>query len=167
MAYGDYSDEHIKTILGSVQTIAMVGASANPNRPSSFAMKYLRNKGYKVVPVNPGQAGKEILGEKCYGSLEEIPHKFDMVDVFRSSEAAGPITDDAIRLKDEKGISVVWMQLTIINEEAAARAEAAGLTVIMDRCPKIEYGRLNQELGWGGFNSGVISAKRPKARIVS
>jgi len=167
MAYGDYSDEHIKSVLGEVQTIAMVGASNNPNRPSSFAMKYLRNKGYKVIPINPGQAGKEILGELCYGSLEEIPGQFDMVDIFRSSEAVGQITDEAIRLKDEKGIQVIWMQLTVVNEEAAVRAEAAGMTVIMDRCPKIEYGRLNQELGWGGFNSGVISARRPKARIVS
>ena len=167
MAYGNYSDEHIKSILGSVQSIAMVGASANPNRPSSFAMKYLRNKGYRVIPVNPGQAGREILGEKCYANLAEIPGKFDMVDIFRSAEAAGHITDEAIALKEEKDISVIWMQLTIVNEEAASKAEAAGLTVIMDRCPKIEYGRLNQELGWGGFNSGVISARRPKARIVS
>jgi predicted CoA-binding protein len=167
VAYGNYSDDHIKSILGSVGTIAMVGASANPNRPSSFSMKYLRNKGYKVIPINPGMAGGEILGEPCFGSLAEIPSNFDMVDIFRGAEAAGIITDEAISIKDEKSISVIWMQLTVINEEAAARAEAAGMTVIMDRCPKIEYGRVNQELGWGGFDSGVISAKRPKTRMTT
>ena len=155
-----YSNAEILRILGSVKTIAMVGASAKWQRPSYFAMKYLQDKGYRVLPVNPGLAEQEILGETVYASLAEVPGPFEMVDVFRNSEAAGAITDEAIALKDEKGIEVVWMQLGVVNPEAAERARAAGLTVIMDRCPKIEFGRLNAELGWGGFDSKVISSKR-------
>ncbi|MCP5373015.1 MAG: CoA-binding protein [Hyphomicrobiales bacterium] len=142
----------------------MVGLSPKWVRPSNFAAKYLQGKGYRVIPVNPGVAGKEILGETVYASLKEIPGRFEMVDIFRSSEAAGPITDAAIALKEEKGIQVIWMQLGVRNDDAAARAEAAGLTVVMDRCPKIEYGRLFGELGWGGVNSGIISSKRPGPR---
>ena len=157
-----YGDAEISDILRRVRTIAMVGASPNWVRPSNFAMKYLQNKGYRVIPVNPGQAGKEILGEACYGSLADIPGTIDMVDIFRSSDAAGAITDEAIRLAADKKIKVVWMQLGVRNDAAAARAQDAGLTVIMERCPKIEYGRLFGELGWSGVNSGVISAKRPR-----
>ncbi len=157
-----YRDAEILDILRRVRTIAMVGASPNWVRPSNFAMKYLQNKGFRVIPVNPGQAGKEILGETCYASLAEIPGTIDMVDIFRSSEAAGPITDEAIGLAADKQIKVVWMQLGVRNDAAAARAEAAGLTVIMERCPKIEYGRLFGELGWSGVNSGIISSKRRK-----
>ena len=160
----DYSDDHIRGILENTQTIAMVGASPNWVRPSNFAMKYLLGKGYRVIPLNPGQAGKEIHGQTVYASLTDIPGNFDMVDIFRNSAAAGPIVDEAIKLKDEKGIRVIWMQLNIINEDSAAKAEAAGLTVIMDRCPKIEYGRLFSELGWCGVNTGVISSKRPTKR---
>jgi len=159
-----YPDSYILSILRSVRTIAMVGASANWNRPSYFAMKYLQEKGYRVIPVNPGLAGKELLGETAYASLSEIPGGFEMVDVFRNSDAAGPIVDEAIALKAEKAIEVIWMQLGVINEAAAAKAEAAGLKVVMDRCPKIEWGRLNQELSWGGFNSGVITAKRRRVK---
>ena len=157
-----YDDADIRHILKTVRTVAMVGASPNWVRPSNFAMKYLQGKGFKVIPVNPGSAGKEILGAMTYASLADIPGTFDMVDIFRSSDAAGPIVDEAIRLKDEKGIKVIWMQLGVRNDAAAAKAEAAGMTVVMNRCPKIEYGRLFGELSWSGINSGVISSKRQK-----
>jgi predicted CoA-binding protein len=157
-----YDDAAIEHILRVSRTIAMVGASANWVRPSNFAMKYLQGKGYKVIPVNPGQAGKEINGELCYAGLDEIPGTYDMVDIFRSSEAAGGIVDAAIALMEEKQIKVIWMQLGVRNDAAAERARAAGLEVVMDRCPKIEYGRLFGELSWSGVNSGVISSKRRK-----
>ena len=161
-----YSDRQLRGILQSVQTIAMVGVSPRWNRPSFFAMKYLQSKGYRVVPVNPGAAGQALLGETCYASLAEVPGRIDMVDVFRDAEAAGAVVDEAIALMDDKGIQVVWMQLGIRNDAAAARATAAGLTVIMDRCPKIEFGRLNAELSWGGFNSRIISSRRRRTRIL-
>ncbi|GBG24961.1 Methionine gamma-lyase [Hondaea fermentalgiana] len=123
-------------------------------------MKYLQKKGYEVIPVNPGMAGKEILGAKCYASLAEVPGPIDMVDIFRSSDAALEVTKDAIQRKDEKNIRVVWMQLGVRNEEARELCEANGVQVVMDRCPKIEFSRLFGELGWHGFNSGVISSKR-------
>ena len=157
-----YDDAQMRRVLREVRTIAMVGASPNWVRPSNFAMKYLQGKGYRVIPLNPGQAGKEILGEICYASVAEIPDTFDMVDIFRNSEAAGAIVDDVLPIASEKQIKVVWMQLGIRNYSAAARAEAAGLTVIMDRCPKIEYGRLFGELSWSGVNSGIITSKRRK-----
>ncbi len=160
-----YSNAELLGILGAVKTIAMAGASPKWNRPSYFAMKYLQEKGYRVIPVNPGVAGQEILGEKVYAALSDIPDRFEMVDIFRNSEAAGPITDEAIAIAAEKGIKVIWMQLGVVNPEAAARAQAAGLKVVMDRCPKIEFGRLHSELSWGGFNSGVISAKRRKVAL--
>jgi len=160
-----YSDAYLRSILASVRTIAMVGASPRWNRPSYFAMKYLQEKGYRVIPVNPGAAGGEILGERVYASLAEIPERIDMVDVFRGSKDAGPIVDEAVAVAEEKGIKVIWMQLGVRNDEAAGTAEAAGLKVVMNRCPKIEYGRLHSELSWGGFNSRVISAKRRKVRI--
>jgi predicted CoA-binding protein len=160
-----YTNSELLAILRDTHTIAMVGASPKWNRPSYFAMKYLQEKGYRVIPVNPGHAGKEILGETVYASLAEIPGKFEMVDIFRSSEAAGPVTDEAIAIAKEKGIKVVWMQLGVINEAAAEKARAAGLTVVMDRCPKIEFGRLNAELSWGGFNSRIITSKRRRVRL--
>ncbi len=154
----DYADDYIRGILGRVKTLAMVGASANWIRPSYFAMKYLRQKGYRVIPVNPRAAGEKILGETAYGSLRDIPEPVDMVDVFRGSAEAGQITDDAIAI----GAKVVWMQIGVRDEAAARRAEAAGLQVVMNRCPKIEYARLNGELGWNGINTRVISSKRRK-----
>lgn len=160
-----YSNAELLAILRATRTIAMVGASTKWNRPSYFAMKYLQEKGYRVIPVNPGHAGEEILGERVYASLGDIPDKVDMVDIFRNSEAAGPITDEAIALAKDKGIKVVWMQLGVINEAAAERARAAGLTVVMDRCPKIEFGRLHAELSWGGFNSGIITSKRRRVQL--
>jgi predicted CoA-binding protein len=161
MKHSGYPDEYIAGILAGARTIAMVGASATTNRPSYFAMKYLLGKGYRVVPVNPGLAGQEILGQRAYASLAEVPPPVDIVDIFRSSAAALEITREAIRLKDALGIKVVWMQLGVRNEAAAAEAEAAGLQVVMNRCPKIEYGRLSGEIGWAGVNAGGISSKRP------
>src|SRR5258706_8599767 len=146
--YPDYPDAQIARILRSVKTIAMVGASPNEARPSYFAMKYLLDKGFKIIPVNPGQAGKDILGQKVYAGVNDLPPPVDMVDIFRNSDAAGPITDEVIANKDRLGGRILWMQLGVINEEAAKRAEAARLTVIMNRCPKIEYGRLSGEIGW-------------------
>lgn len=159
-----YPDTLIRRILDETRAIAMVGASANWVRPSNFAMKYLQGKGYRVIPVNPGAAGTEIHGEMCYATLSDIPVGFEMVDIFRRSEDAGAIVDEAIALKAAKGVRTVWMQLGVIDEAAAARAEAAGLTAVMDRCPKIEFGRLNHELSWAGINSGVISSRRPRLR---
>jgi O-acetylhomoserine (thiol)-lyase len=147
-----YPDAKIRDILSTVRTIAMVGTSSNWNRPSYFVMKYLQGKGYRVIPVNPASAGKEVLGERVYASLRDIPDSVDMVDVFRASDSVGPVVDDAIAI----GAKVVWMQLGVRNDEAAAKAEAAGLDVIMNRCPKIEFGRLGGELSWSGVNSGII-----------
>jgi uncharacterized protein len=159
MDHESYSDDYLRSILTSVRTIAMVGASPHWNRPSYFVMKYLQAKGFRVIPVNPGAAGQEILGETCCAALGEVPEKVDMVDVFRNSEAAGPIVDDAIRI----GAKAVWMQITVRNDDAAKRAEAAGLKVVMNRCPKIEYARLFGELSWSGVNSRVISSRRRRA----
>ena len=158
----EYPDGLIRRILDQTKTIAMIGASANWVRPSNFAMKYLQQKGYRVIPVNPSCAGTKICSEMCYSDLSQIPCEVDMVDIFRRSNDAGEIVNEAIAQKDEKHIKIIWMQLGVFDEAAAGRAEAAGLTVVMDRCPKIEFGRLNHELSWSGINSGVISAKRPR-----
>src|SRR5882724_4847571 len=158
MNHDNYSDQYLRSILSMTRTIAMVGASPHWTRPSYFAMKYLQGKGFRVIPVNPRAVGETILGETVYAGLAEIPDKIDMVDVFRNSEAAGPITDEAIAI----GAGIVWMQLGVRNDAAAARAEAAGLAVVMNRCPKIEYSRLHGELAWSGVNTGIISSKRQK-----
>ncbi|MEM7653112.1 MAG: CoA-binding protein [Pseudomonadota bacterium] len=159
-----YSDEILRRVLDETRTVAMVGASPNWNKPSYFVMKYLQKKGYRVIPVNPRAAGTEILGETVYADLASVPAPFEMVDIFRNSAAAGAITDEAIGLAADKGIRSIWMQLTVRNDAAARRAEDAGLMVIMDRCPKIEFGRLNGELGWNGFNSGQITTARRGVR---
>ena len=151
-----YTDLYLRQILRDTKTIAMVGASANWNRPSYFAMKYLLDRGYKVIPVNPAAAGQEILGQKVYASLDALPQKADMVDIFRNSEAAGPIADEAIK----HGAKVVWMQLGVRNDAAAKRAEDAGLKVVMNRCPKIEHSRLSGTIEWHGIASGIISSKK-------
>ncbi len=158
MNHNSYADQYLRSVLDGVRTIAMVGASPHWNRPSYFAMKYLQGKGFRVIPVNPRAAGETILGETVYADLKDIPDPVDMVDVFRNSAAAGPITDEAIAI----GAKAVWMQIGVRNEEAAARAEAAGLQVVMNRCPKIEYSRLHGELAWSGVNTGIISSKRQK-----
>jgi predicted CoA-binding protein len=156
-----YSDELIKSILRSTKTIAMVGASGNDMRPSYFAMKYLLDKGFLVRPVNPGLAGKQILGQTVYAALKDVPAPIDMVDIFRASDAAAGIVDEALAEKERLTLKTIWMQLGVINEEAAAKARAAGLTVIMDRCPKIEYGRHSGEIGWMGVNRKVIDNRKP------
>jgi len=147
-----YTDAKLRRILSTVRTIAMVGASSNWNRPSYFVMKYLQGKGYRVIPVNPTTAGTEQLGEPVYASLRDIPDPVDMVEVFRASDQVGPVVDDAIAI----GAKIVWMQLGVRNDAAAEVAEEAGLEVIMNRCPKIEFGRLGGELSWSGVNSGII-----------
>ncbi len=162
MNHDSYTDLYISDSLESTKTVAMVGASANTNRPSYFAMKYMLSKGFTVHPINPGQVGTEILGQTVYADLADVPAPVDMVDIFRNSEAAGEIVDYAIELAPKLAIKVIWMQLGVRNEEAARRAEAAGLKVVMNRCPKIEYGRLTGELGWAGVNTRKISNNRPQ-----
>ncbi len=158
-----YDDAYIRGILGRVKTIAAVGLSANDMRPSYFATLYLQQKGYRVIPVNPRYAGEQILGETVVASLEDLPAPPDMVQIFRKSEEAGAAVDEAIAA----GARVVWLQLGIRNPEAAEKARAAGLDVVMDRCPKIEYGRLFGEIGWAGVNRRVISAKKGRAMQLS
>jgi predicted CoA-binding protein len=162
MNHDSYDDDYIAGILRTSKTVAMIGASANTNRPSYFAMKYMLGKGYVVHPVNPGLAGQQLLGRPVYGALADVPARVDMVDVFRNSEAALESTREAIALQGALGIKVIWMQLGVRNDQAAAEAEAAGILVVMNRCPKIEYGRLSGEIGWAGVNSGRISSVRPK-----
>ncbi|MBU6471672.1 MAG: CoA-binding protein [Alphaproteobacteria bacterium] len=156
-----YPDELIKRILRTTKTIAMVGASGNEMRPSYFAMKYLLDKGYLIDPINPGMAGKEILGRKVYANLAEVPGPIDMVDIFRSSDAAPGIVREALKEKDRLGLKTIWMQLGVVSEEAEKLAREAGLEVIMDRCPKIEHGRFSGEIGWMGVNRRVIDNRKP------
>jgi predicted CoA-binding protein len=155
--HDSYSDAYIRGILAASRTFAFVGASANESRPSYFAMKYLLAKNYRIIPVNPGQAGKDILGQKTYASLRDIEEPVDVVDIFRNADAAPTIVADAIAI----GAKVVWMQLGVRNDEAARTAEAAGLKVVMNRCPKIEYGRLSGEIGWMGVNRRMIDSRKP------
>ncbi|HEX8665607.1 MAG TPA: CoA-binding protein [Beijerinckiaceae bacterium] len=159
MNHDSYADSYIRDILKSVKTVALVGASHKPERPSWIVLKYLKDRGYEVFPINPGLAGQEILGRKVYGRLSDVPAPIDMVEIFRNSKAAGPITDEALALNPPP--KVVWMQLSVRNDEAAAKAEAAGAKVVMNRCPKIEYGRLSGEIGWQGINSRILSARKP------
>ncbi len=159
MNHDAYSDAHIRSILRTTKTIALVGASANEARTSWIVLKYLLARGYRVFPINPGLAGKEILGQKVYASLADLPSPVDMVDVFRNSEAAGAVVDEILALPWLP--KTIWMQLSVRNDEAAARAEAKDVQVVMNRCPKIEWGRLSGEISWGGINSRILSSKRP------
>jgi predicted CoA-binding protein len=156
-----YTDDTIKSILRSTKVIAMVGASGNEMRPSYFAMKYLLAKGFVIHPVNPGLAGKEILGRTVYASLKDVPAPVDMVDIFRSADVAPEIVREALAEKDRLGLKTVWMQLGVVSEEAARLAADAGLNVVMDRCPKIEWGRLSGEIGWMGVSRNVIDNRKP------
>jgi predicted CoA-binding protein len=158
MNHDAYPDSYIRGILNTVKTIAMVGASAKENRPSYFAFKYLLERGYRMIPVNPGQAGHTILGQKIYAKLADIPEPIDMVDIFRASPYALPIVQETLDLKPRP--QVIWMQLGVRNDEAAALAEANGMKVVMNRCPKIEYGRLSSEIAWMGVNTRTLSSKK-------
>jgi uncharacterized protein len=160
MNHEAYSDAYIRGILNTVKTIAMVGISPKENRPSYFAFKYLLERGYRMIPVNPGQAGKTILGQKVYSKLSDISEPIDMVDIFRASEHALAVVQEALAIEPKPG--VIWMQLGVRNDEAAKLAESAGLKVVMNRCPKIEYGRLSSEISWMGVNSRTLSSKRPR-----
>jgi hypothetical protein len=159
--HDSYPDDTIRGILLGVKRIAMVGASANTARPSFFVLKYLSERGFTMLPINPGLAGGAILGLEVYASLAEAPGPIDMVDIFRNSDAAGAVVDEALALDPLP--RVIWMQLGVRNDAAAARAEAKGVQVVMNRCPKIEYGRLSGEIGWSGVNSRIISARKSTA----
>ncbi|MDQ8726106.1 CoA-binding protein [Bradyrhizobium sp. LHD-71] len=158
MNHDAYEDGYIRTILRSVRSIAIVGASPNTVRPSYFVFKYMLERGYDVIPVNPGQAGKQMLGKTFAASLREIGRPIDMVDIFRASEHVMPVVDEALSLAPLP--RVIWMQLGVRNDAAAAKIEAAGIKVVMNRCPKIEYGRLSSEISWMGVNSRTLSSKR-------
>ncbi len=153
----DYSDAHLKEILSRTRVIAMVGVSMNPVRPSYFVARYLSLKGFRVIPVNPGHAGKMLFGQTIVASLGDIDRSVDMVDIFRRSEAVPPIVDEALEVFGD--LQTIWMQIGVENPRATATAEARGVTVIQNRCPKIEYQRLFGELRMGGFATGVISSK--------
>ncbi len=153
----DYSDDHLKDILQRTKRVAVVGVSMNPVRPSYYVARYLSLKGYTVIPVNPGHAGKDLFGQKVRGSLAEISEPVDMVDIFRRSEAVPPIVDEALEVFPD--LRTVWMQIGVEHAEAAAKAQARGVDVVMNRCPKIEYQRLFGELRMGGFSTGIISSK--------
>ncbi len=161
MDHDSYSDDYIRGILNTVKSIAMVGASKKQNRPSYFAFKYLLERGYTMIPVNAGHAGEDLLGRRIYARLAEIPEPIDRVDIFRASKYALPIVQEALALKPRP--QVIWMQLGIRNDEAAALAEANGLKVVMNRCPKIEYGRLSSEIAWMGVNTRTITSKKATA----
>lgn len=162
MSHDSYSDAAIRAILDSVKTVAIVGASPKDIRPSYFVTRYLIEKGYRVYPVNPGVAGQMILNRPVSAALKDVPEPIDMVEIFRGSEYAPQIVEEALALDPRP--KVIWMQLGVRNDEAAAKAEAAGLTVVMNRCPKIEYGRLSGEIGWAGVNSRILSSKKPVLR---
>ena len=160
MNHDQYDDSYIRGILNTVKSIAMVGASNKDNRPSYFAFKYLLERGYDMIPVNPGQAGKELLGQRIYGKLADIPEPIDMIDIFRASPYAMGIVQEALTLNPKP--QVIWMQLTVRDDAAAKLAEDNGIKVVMNRCPKIEYGRLLSEISWIGVISRTLSSKRAK-----
>jgi uncharacterized protein len=161
MDHDSYDDRYIRGILNTVKTIAMVGVSANTSRPSYFAFKYLLDRGYGMIPINPGLEGQDLLGRKVYAKLADVPEPIDMVDIFRAARYAPGIVEEALALSPHP--QVIWMQLSIRNDEAAKLAEANDLKVVMNRCPKIEYGRLSSEIAWMGVNTRTLTAK--KARL--
>jgi predicted CoA-binding protein len=160
MDHNSYDDGYIRGILNTVKTIAMVGVSANVSRPSYFAFKYLLERRYHMIPVNPGLAGQELLGQKVYGKLADIPQPVDMIDIFRASQYARGIVEEALAMKVRP--RVIWMQLGVRDDAAARLAEDNGLKVVMNRCPKIEYGRLSSEIAWMGVNTRTLTSKRAK-----
>ncbi len=161
MNHDSYPDSYIRGILNTVKSIAMVGASEKENRPSYFAFKYLLERGYNMIPINPGHAGEDLLGRRISARLADVTEPIDKVDIFRASRYALPIVEEALALQPRP--QVIWMQLGIRNDEAAALAEANGLKVVMNRCPKIEYGRLSSEIAWMGVNTRTITSKRAAA----
>lgn len=163
MNHDTYDDTFIRNILRSVRSMAIVGASPNTIRPSYFLFKYMLERGYDVIPVNPGQAGKQMLGKTFVASLSDIGRPVDMIDIFRGSEHVMPIVDEALSLAPPPRI--IWMQLGVRNDAAAAKIEAAGLTAVMNRCPKIEYGRLSSEISWMGINTRTLSSRRAPAPV--
>lgn len=158
MNHDSYPDTYIRGILNMVKTIAMVGASEKENRPSYFAFKYLLERGYKMIPVNPGRAGELMLGQRIYARLADIPEPVDMVDIFRAAQYAPAVVQEALTLNPRP--QIIWMQLGTRNDEAAALAEANGLKIVMNRCPKIEYGRLSSEIAWMGVNTRTLSSRK-------
>ncbi len=160
MNHDSYSDTYIRAVLEDVKSVAIIGASPKNVRPSFFVVKYLIAKGYRVFPVNPGHAGKEICGAKTYASVADIPEPVDMVDIFRASSAVPGVVGEALDLDPLP--KVVWMQLGVRDDAVAGVLETAGIRVVMNRCPKIEYGRLSGEIGWTGVNRRTISSKKPK-----
>src|SRR5271156_5497271 len=160
MNHDSYPDTYIRGILNTVKTIAMLGASEKENRPSYFAYKYLLERGYRMIPVNPGHAGQTLLGQPIYARLADIPEPVDMVDIFRNARYAIEVVQEALALAPRP--QVIWMQLGVRNDEAAALAEASGLKVVMNRCAKIEYGRLSSEIAWMGVNTRTLSSKKAK-----
>jgi predicted CoA-binding protein len=160
LSHDSYDDAFIRSILDKVKTVAVVGASQGDDKPSMFVVKYLSERGYRVFPINPGRAGQLVAGVIAYARLSDVPEPIDMVDVFRRADAVPQVLDEVMALSPLP--KIFWMQLGVRNDEAAARAEAAGMTVVMDRCPKIEYGRLSREIGWVGVNTRTLSSKKPK-----
>ncbi|MET0970166.1 MAG: CoA-binding protein [Tardiphaga sp.] len=158
MNHDHYDDAWIREILNTVKTVAMVGASPQNVRPSYFVFKYLTERSYDMIPINPGQVGKSLLGKPFVKSLADIDRPIDMIDIFRSADHVMPIVDAALTLDPLP--KVIWLQLGVRNDAAAAKAEAAGIKVVMNRCPKIEYARLSSEIQWMGVNSRTLSAKR-------
>jgi len=160
MNHDSYDDNYIRGILNTVKTIAMVGVSANVSRPSYFAFKYLLERRYHMVPVNPGLAGQELLGQKVYGKLADIAEPVDMIDIFRASQYARGIVEEALAMTPRP--HVIWMQLGVRDDAAARLAEENGLKVVTNRCPKIEYGRLSSEIAWMGVNTRTLTSRRAK-----
>jgi len=161
MNHDAYDDNYIRSILNSVKSIAMVGASPVNVRPSYFAFKYLAQRGYDMIPINPGHVGKELLGKPFVASLSDLGRPVDMIDIFRNSTHIMPVVEEALTLDPLP--KVIWMQLGARDDAAAAKAESVGIKVVMNRCPKIEYGRLSSEISWMGVNSRTLSSKRAPA----
>jgi uncharacterized protein len=157
-----YTQAELRAVLSGARRIAAVGVSTNPVRPSFYVARYLVGKGYDVIPINPAYQGETVFGRRVLASMADIPEEagpVDMVDVFRRSDQAGAVVDEALEVLLPRGLRVIWMQIGVIDHAAAARAEAKGVRVIMNHCPKIEYQRLFSELRIGGFNTGVISSR--------